>query len=118
MGAALKGRIVQGTSLESPAIRDVSFSEFKFVSDESRSFIGYNYKGQHYYMSWLGVSANFPELMDVKMIAGRKFRPTDEAADNTQAVCLLSETAARRSPRVFPRETGRPIGLGRNKHHG
>ena len=46
-------------------------------------------------MSWLGVSANFPELMDVKMIAGRKFRPTDEAANNTQAVCLLSETAAR-----------------------
>ena len=34
-------------------------------------------------------------LMDVKMIAGRKFRPTDEAADNTQAVCVLSETAAR-----------------------
>ena len=32
----------------------------------SRSFIGYNYKGQHYYMSWLGVSANFPELMDVR----------------------------------------------------
>ena len=29
------------------------------------------------------------------MIAGRKFRPTDEAADNTQVVCLLSETAAR-----------------------
>ena len=96
MGAALKkGELFKARLLESPAIRDVSFSEFKFVSDESRSFIGYNYKGQHYYMSWLGVSANFPELMDVKMIAGRKFRPTDEAADNTQAVCLLSETAAR-----------------------
>lgn len=96
MGAALKkGELFKARLLESPAIRDVSFSEFKFVSDESRSFIGYNYKGQHYYMSWLGVSANFPELMDVKMIAGRKFRPTDEAADNTQVVCLLSETAAR-----------------------
>lgn len=96
MGAALKkGELFKARLLESPAIRDVSFSEFKFVSDESRSFIGYNYKGQHYYMSWLGVSANFPELMDVKMIAGRKFRPTDEAADNTQAVCVLSETAAR-----------------------
>ena len=68
MGAALKkGELFKARLLESPAIRDVSFSEFKFVSDESRSFIGYNYKGQHYYMSWLGVSANFPELMVVKM---------------------------------------------------
>ena len=47
MGAALKkGELFKARLLESPAIRDVSFSEFKFVSDESRSFIGYNYKGQ------------------------------------------------------------------------
>ena len=66
MGAAVKkGELFKARLLESPAIRDVSFSEFKFVSDESRSFIGYNYKGQHYYMSWLGVSANIQELMDV-----------------------------------------------------
>lgn len=96
MGAALrKSESLKARLLENPAIRDVSFSEFKFVSDESRSFIGYSYKDLHYYISWLGVSANFPELMDIRMIAGRKFRPSDEAADNTQAVCLLSETAAR-----------------------
>ena len=48
MGAALKkGELFKARLLESPAIRDVSFSEFKFVSDESRSFIGYNYKGQY-----------------------------------------------------------------------
>ena len=105
MGAALKkSELFKSRLLESPDISNVSFSEFKFVSDESRSFIGYNYRGQHYYMSWLGVSTDFPELMDIKMIAGRHFRPSDEAPDNTQAVCILSETAAREIASRFTTE--------------
>lgn len=105
MGAALKkSELFKSRLLENPDISNVSFSEYKFVSDESRSFIGYNYRGQHYYMSWLGVSTDFPELMDIKMIAGRNFRPSDEAPDNTQAVCILSETAAREIASRFTTE--------------
>lgn len=96
MGTGLtKSRLFHDRLLEHPDIKDVAFNEFKFVSDESRSSIGYNYKNQHYYMSWLGVSPNFPQLMDFKMIAGRNFRTSDEAADNTRAVCIINETAAR-----------------------
>ncbi|WP_099464441.1 ABC transporter permease [Parabacteroides provencensis] len=96
MGAALnKSELFKARLLESPDIRDVAFSEFKFVSDESRSFIGYSYEGQHSYMSWFGVSSRFPELMDIKMIAGRYFRPSDEAPGNSQPVCILSESAAK-----------------------
>ncbi|WP_102407826.1 ABC transporter permease [Parabacteroides bouchesdurhonensis] len=96
VGAALnKSELFKARLLENPDISGVAFSEFKFVSDESRSFIGYNYEGQHSYMSWLGVSSHFPELMNMKMIAGRYFRPSDEAPDNNQPVCILSESAAR-----------------------
>ncbi|WP_407946998.1 ABC transporter permease [Parabacteroides sp. PH5-16] len=96
MGTALaKSDLYKTRLLEYPDIKEVAFNEFKFVSDESRSNIGYNYKGQHYYMSWLGVSPNFPQMMDFKMLAGRNFRALDEAPDNTRAVCIINETAAR-----------------------
>ncbi|MDR2920742.1 MAG: ABC transporter permease [Tannerella sp.] len=96
MGTGLsKSHLFQTRLLEHPDIKDVAFNEFKFVSDESRSSIGYNYRNQHYYMSWLGVSPNFPQLMDFELIAGRDFRTSDEAPDNTRAVCMINETAAR-----------------------
>ncbi len=105
MGTGLaKSDLFKSLLLENPDIKDVAFNEFKFVSDESRSNIGYNYKGQHYYMSWFGVSPNFPELMDFKIIAGRNFRDLDEAPDNTRAVCIINETAARQIASRFPPE--------------
>jgi len=96
MGTAIsKSDLYTSLLMEHPDIRDVAFNEFKFVSDESRSSIGYNYKGQHNYMSYFGVSPNFPRLMDFKIIAGRDFREADEAPENTRAVCIINETAAR-----------------------
>lgn len=96
MGTAIsKSQLFRNRLLEYPDIKDVSFNEFKFVSDESRSHIGYNYKNEHYYMSWFGTSPNFSQLMDFKIIAGRDFRTEDEAPDNTQAVCIINETAAK-----------------------
>lgn len=96
LGTALsKSQLYRARLLEHPDIKDVAFCEFKFVTDESRSFIGYNYKSQHYYMSWLGSSYNFPQLMDFNIIAGRSFRTEDESPDNIQPVCIINETAAR-----------------------
>ena len=97
-----KSQLYRARLLEHSDIKDVAFNEFRFVSDESRSAIGYNYKNEHYYMSWFGVSPNFPELMDFKIIAGRYFRPEDESADNTQPVCIINETAAREIVSRFP----------------
>lgn len=57
-----------------------------------------------YFSEFAGVSIDFPELMDIKMIVGRHFRPSDEAPDNTQAVCILSETAAREIASRFTTE--------------
>lgn len=95
MGTALsKSDLYKSLLIGHPDIKDVSFNEFKFVTDESRSSIGYNYKNQHYYMSWLGVSPNFPRLMDFNIIAGRNFQDYDEAANNSRAVCMINETAA------------------------
>jgi len=93
--ASAKSETYKAMLMDHPDIKDVSFNEFKFVTDESRSFIGYNYQGNHSYMSWFGVSPNFPEVMDIKLIAGRYFRPSDEAPDNATPVCMINETAAR-----------------------
>jgi len=93
--AQSKNDLLKILLLENPGIKDVAFGEQKFVTDESRSLIGYTYKKQHYYMSWFGITSNFPQLMDIKMIAGRNFQDTDEATDNARAVCIINETAAR-----------------------
>lgn len=102
--ALLKIDLYKARLLEHPDIKDVAFNEFRFVSDESRSFIGYNYRSQHYYMSWLGISPNFPQLMDFKIIAGRNLRPEDEASGNTRPVCIINETAAREIASRFTTE--------------
>jgi len=96
MGTAIvKSDLYRNRLLEHPDIKEVAFNEFRFVSDESRSFIGYNYQGNHSYMSWFGCSSNFPEVMNFHFVAGRDFRPADEAPDKSRAVCILNETAAR-----------------------
>ena len=105
MGTGLsKSQLYRARLLEHSDIKDVAFNEFRFVSDESRSSIGYNYKNQHYYMSWFGVSPNFPQLMDFNIIEGRDFRLEDESADNTQPVCIINETAAREIISRFPQD--------------
>lgn len=88
--------------LEHSDIKDVAFNEFRFVSDESRSSIGYSYKNEHHYMNWFGVSPNFSQVMDFKIIAGRDFRQEDELSNNTQPVCIINETAAREIVSRFP----------------
>lgn len=96
IGSALsKNELFRDRLLEHPRISDVAFSTVKFVSDESRTSIGYNYKNQHHYMSWLGVSSGFPQLMGISMLAGRTLTVADEAGDNPFAVCIINETAAR-----------------------
>lgn len=102
--AQTKSDLFRNRLLEHPDIKDVAFSEYRFVSDESRPHIGYNYREHHSYMDWFGISSNFPDVMDVKMIAGRSFRPSDEAPDNKQAVCILNETAAQKIISRFPLE--------------
>ncbi len=106
MGTALsKSQLFRTRLLEHPDIKDVAFNEFKFVSDESRSSIGYSYKNQHYFMNWLGISSNFPGLMDFQIIAGRDLQIEDESPNNTQAVCIINETAAREiASRFTPEE--------------
>ncbi len=81
--------------LEHPDIAGVAFNEFRFVTDESRPSIGYNYNGVHSYMQWLGVSSDFPEVMGIELLAGRNFRPDDEQHDTDRAVCIINEAAAR-----------------------
>lgn len=105
MGTSMsKSQLCKNLLLEHPDIKDVAFNQFKFVSDETRSLIGYNYRNQHYYMSWLGTSSNFPQLMDFKMIAGRTFRIDDEASDNPRAVCIINETAAKEIASRFSKD--------------
>ncbi len=93
--ASAKSELFKNLVMEHPDIKGVAYNEFKFVSDESRSWIGYHYKNNHSYMSWFGVSPDFPQLMDIQLIAGRYFRPADQAPDNTLTVCMINETAAR-----------------------
>lgn len=96
IGAALsKNERFKLRLLEYPRVSDMAFCEYKFVTDESRASIGYNYKDKHYYMSWFAVSSGFTRLMGIKMLAGREFREADEAPDNPFAVCVINETAAR-----------------------
>lgn len=96
MGTALgKSDLYRDLLIEHPDIQDVGFMEMKFVTDESRSSIGYNYRDKHSYMTWLGVSSNFPELMGIELVAGRYFLPGDEAPDNEHPVCMINEMTAR-----------------------
>lgn len=105
MGTAMtKSDLFKSRLLENPNIKDVAFIQFKFVSDENRPLIGYNYKNEHYYMSWLGISPNLPELMDIKIIAGRNLRPEDEAPNSILPVCVINETAAREIASRFSKE--------------
>ncbi len=100
--AAAKSELFRDLLLKNPVVREVAFIDFKLTSDEQRPRIGYSYKDEHYYMSWLGVSYNFPALMDVQLLGGRYFRQADEADDNTRAVCLINETAAKEIIARFP----------------
>ncbi|MCD7936637.1 MAG: ABC transporter permease, partial [Tannerellaceae bacterium] len=105
MGTALaKGRLYRELLMEHPDIKDVGFIETRFITDESRTNIGYNYRDQHYYMIWIGISYNFPELMGVEMVAGRTLLPGDEQPGNEQPVCIINETGAREIISRFPPE--------------
>lgn len=95
IGTALtKSNLYRDLLLEHPNIKDVAFNENKFVSDDSKATIGYNYRGEHSYMCWRGVSSNFPEVMGIQILAGRDLRAGDELLDNDRAVCIINETAA------------------------
>ena len=105
IGSAMaKSDLFKSRLTENPNIKDVAYVQFKFVSDENRPFIGYNYKNEHYYMSWLGVSPNLPDLMNIKIIAGRALRTEDEAPNTTLPVCIINETAAREIASRFSKE--------------
>lgn len=80
--------------LEHPQIVDVAFTEFQFVRDEPRPYIGFNYEGEHYYQNWIGVSPNFPELLEVELIEGRLFREEDRTDRGKKAACIISQTCA------------------------
>ncbi len=85
-------------------VRDVAFSQFQFVTDQNRPIIGYVLNNHHSYMGWLGVSYNFPQMMETNLIAGRSFRPSDQVPDNPRAVCIINKEAANEMLSWFSRE--------------
>lgn len=92
--ASTKSGLYRDRLLEHPNIHEVDFQSSKFVSDESTALIGYHYQSAHSYIVWKGVSANFPGLMGVTILAGRDFRPGDELTDSDKPVCMINEAAA------------------------
>ena len=76
-------------------VKDISICQYQFITDQTRSLIGYNMDDHHSYMSWFGVSFNFPEMMGINIIEGRNFRESDQYENNPRAVCLINTTAAK-----------------------
>ena len=96
MGTALsQSENFRSMLLKYSEIKEVAFCQIPFVTDMIRPLIGYNYNGHHSYMSWTGVSSQLPELLDIKIIHGRRFRPSDQLGGNMHPVCIINESAAK-----------------------
>lgn len=81
--------------MEHSNIIDVAFCQDKFGNDESKTSIGYFYKGKHSFQFWLRVSPNFPEVMGMRFRDGRTFREGD-AENPNKAYCIVSSLVADR----------------------
>lgn len=89
---ARKYMIVRDELLNKTDIQDVAFSDDKFANVESK--MGQYYKEKYIEFDFIGVSYNFLDVMNIKMLNGRNFANSDYLVSSENNMTLIFNKVA------------------------